>query len=92
MRGQLSRFVLGMTMSMAVIVARSPFAPAAEGDAAGLRITQDDSTLSIYDGTRLVLHYRCADVPKKPYADQLFSPAGVQVLRDSPPTTSTITV
>ncbi len=70
---------------MAIIVARSPAAPAAEGDAAKLRITQDDSTISIYDGKRLVLRYRYADVPKKPYVDQLLSPAGVEVLRDSPP-------
>ena len=52
--------------------------------AADLRIAQDASTVSIFDGNRPVLRYRYADVPKKPYADQLFSPAGVQVLRDSP--------
>ena len=53
--------------------------------AADLRIAQDQSTLSILDGQRPVLRYRYADVPMKPCADQLFSPAGVQVLRDSPP-------
>lgn len=85
MRAQRSRFVLGVMVSMAFIVASSPSAPAAEGGAAKLRIAQDDATVSIYDGKRLVLHYRFADVPKKPYVDQLLSPAGVQVLRDSPP-------
>ncbi len=85
MRAQLSRFVLGVMVSMAFIVASSPSAPAAEGGTAKLRIAQDDATVSIYDGKRLVLHYRYADVPKKPYVDQLLSPAGVQVLRDSPP-------
>ncbi len=49
-----------------------------------LRIAQDDSTVSVFDGDRLVLRYRYAGVPMKPYADQLFSPNGVQVLRDSP--------
>jgi hypothetical protein len=72
-------------MSTAIIVARSPGAPAAEGEAAKLRIAQDNSTISIYDGNRLVLRYRYAKVPKKPYVDQLLSPAGVEVLRDSPP-------
>jgi hypothetical protein len=57
---------------------------AAEGDAAGLRITSDATTISVFDGDRPVLRYRCAGVPMKPYADQLVSPAGVQVLRDSP--------
>jgi hypothetical protein len=72
-------------MSMALTAVRGPSAPAAEGGAAKLRIAKDNSTISVYDGRQLVLHYRYADVPKKPYADQLFSPAGVQVLRDSPP-------
>ena len=49
-----------------------------------LRIAQDNATVSIFDGDRLVLRYRYAGVPMKPYADQLFSPGGVQVLRDSP--------
>jgi hypothetical protein len=57
---------------------------AAEARAAELRITQDNSTVSIFDGDRLVLHYRFSGVPMKPYADQFFSPAGVQVLRDAP--------
>jgi hypothetical protein len=57
---------------------------AAEARAAELRITQDNSTVSIFDGDRLVLHYRFRGVPMKPYADQFFSPAGVQVLRDAP--------
>jgi hypothetical protein len=84
MRAQRSRFVLGLTMAVATILAGIPSRAAAQGDAK-LRIARDDSTASIYDGQRLVLHYRYADVAKKPYVDQLFSPAGVEVLRDSPP-------
>ncbi|MCD4727269.1 MAG: PmoA family protein, partial [Pirellulales bacterium] len=52
--------------------------------AGDLRIAQNDSTVSVFDGDRLVLRYRYAGVPMKPYTDQLFTPAGVQVLRDSP--------
>lgn len=51
---------------------------------AELRMAQDQSTLSILDGDRPLLRYRYTDVPMKPCVDQLFSPAGVQVLRDSP--------
>ncbi len=57
---------------------------ATEAAAAELRTTQDQSTVSILDGDKPVLRYRFTNVPMKPYADQLFSPAGVQVLRDSP--------
>ena len=49
-----------------------------------LRIAQDQSTVSIFDGNRPVLRYRYADVPMKPYVDQLFTPDGVQVLLDAP--------
>jgi hypothetical protein len=58
--------------------------PALAGETAGLRIEKDAATVSIFDGNRPILRYRYADVPMKPYADQLVSPAGVQVLRDSP--------
>ena len=84
MRAQLSRLVLGSIVGMAMVAASSSSLPAAEADAK-LRIARDDATLSIYDGQQPVLRYRFADVPKKPYMDQLFSPAGVEVLRDSPP-------
>jgi hypothetical protein len=52
--------------------------------AAELQVVRDASTISVQDGNRVVFRYRYADVPLKPYADQLVSPAGVQVLRDSP--------
>jgi hypothetical protein len=55
-----------------------------QASAAELRQVRDASTVSIFDGNRLVLRYRYAGVPMKPYADQLVSPAGVQILRDAP--------
>ena len=68
----------------ALALAVGCLAPAAQGWAANLRTVQDKSTISILEGDRPVLRYRFADVPQKPYADQLFSPSGVQILRDSP--------
>ncbi len=59
-------------------------AAATVGRADDLRIAQDDATVSVFDGGRPVLRYRYSGVPKKPYVDQLFSPGGVQILRDSP--------
>jgi hypothetical protein len=76
---------IGPTAMMVLFALAAGSPPsAAPGDKAGLRITMDSATLSISDGNRPVFRYRYADVPMKPYADQLVSPAGVQVLRDSP--------
>ncbi len=49
-----------------------------------LRCVRDDTTGTILDGDRPIVRYRYADVAKKPYVDQLFTPSGVQILRDSP--------
>ena len=43
-----------------------------------------DTGVVIKSGDRTVLDYRYQNVPFKPYVAQLFSPAGTQVLRDSP--------
>ena len=84
MYSQRLRFALATTMVVAAVTAFGSPASAAGGDAANLRIVQDSSTVSIFDGDRPSFRYRYAGVPMKPYADQLFSPDGVQVLRDSP--------
>lgn len=49
-----------------------------------LRITTDTTTVTILAGDKPLVRYRYADVPFKPYADQLFTPAGINILRDSP--------
>ena len=58
--------------------------PAAEKKSSDLRVKQESSTVSVSGGDRPVLRYRYDRVPMKPYVDQLFTPGGVQVLRDSP--------
>jgi len=50
----------------------------------GVRIAQEGSLLLIAAGERPILEYQCAPSPMKPYARRMFSPSGVQVLRDSP--------
>lgn len=45
----------------------------------------DKNTVTVVALDRPVVRYRYAGVPMKPYVDQLFSPSGVQVLRDSAP-------
>ena len=59
--------------------------PADDENAAGLHPKLGKDTVSVLDGDRPVLRYRYQGKElRKPYVDQLFSPAGVQVLRDSP--------
>jgi hypothetical protein len=71
-------FLVGSIALCSVFVHGNPMV------AAELRIAQDQSTVSVLDGDTLVFRYRYSDVPMKPCADMLVSPAGVQVLRDSP--------
>ncbi|MHC4618220.1 MAG: DUF6807 domain-containing protein [Planctomycetota bacterium] len=49
-----------------------------------LRITVDQDMLSVQAGKRLLLRYRYEESASKPYVRQLFSPAGVNMLRDAP--------
>jgi len=49
-----------------------------------LRIVQGRTAVSVLDGDRLLLEYRYAGVPFKPYVRRLFTPGGVNVLRDAP--------
>ncbi|MHC4623491.1 MAG: DUF6807 domain-containing protein [Planctomycetota bacterium] len=49
-----------------------------------MRITVDRDMLSIQTDKRLLLRYRYEESASKPYVQQLFSPAGVDILRDAP--------
>jgi hypothetical protein len=58
--------------------------PAAEPRAAAIRIAQNDTSVTVSAAGKPVLVYRFGGVPMKPYVKELYTPAGVQVLRDSP--------
>ncbi len=49
-----------------------------------LRISQNDAYVIVFDKNRPLLQYRYGFVSHKPYIKELFTPAGVQVLRDAP--------
>ena len=49
-----------------------------------LRLSQDREAVTVLSGERPVLEYRLDASPRKPFVSKLFSPSGVQVLRDSP--------
>jgi len=50
----------------------------------GIRITTEQNVISVDAGERPLLRYRYQDVPFKPYVQQLFSPDGINILRDAP--------
>jgi hypothetical protein len=49
-----------------------------------MRITMEADAVSIHRGQRSMLCYRYENVPFKPYIQQLYSPGGINVLRDAP--------
>ncbi len=65
------------TLSLVLLTAAEPSPPS-------LHVAQNKETITISAGNRQVLEYRHVQSPYKPYASKLFSPAGVQVLRDAP--------
>lgn len=59
--------------------------PSVAAEAPELKILSADSRIEIFSNDRPVLAYRFAAAPFKPYVQQLYTPGGVQILRDSPP-------
>ncbi len=49
-----------------------------------LEATRQPPVVEIHDGSRPLARYRYEKVPFKPYVQELFTPSGVNVLRDSP--------
>lgn len=49
-----------------------------------LRVITEVNVVSVCSGERVLMSYRYADVPFKGYMQQLFTPGGVNVLRDAP--------
>ncbi|MBN2593331.1 MAG: PmoA family protein [Sedimentisphaerales bacterium] len=47
-------------------------------------ITMEADAVSISQGQQSLLCYRYEDVPFKPYVQKLFSPSGINILRDAP--------
>jgi len=49
-----------------------------------LRITMEENIVSAHTGSRVLMRYNYKNVPFKPCVHELFSPGGVNVLRDAP--------
>jgi len=48
------------------------------------KITLEEDIVSVYADQRVLLRYHYENVPFKPYVQELFSPSGINVLRDAP--------
>ncbi|MGA2067315.1 MAG: DUF6807 family protein [Thermoguttaceae bacterium] len=66
-----------------LVVSAAGDATSAAAEAA-LKIAQAGDSITVTSDGRTVLGYQCTPSPLKPYVKQLATPAGVQVLRDSP--------
>ncbi len=66
---------------LALLITAIPYPAIAENS---MSITTGENAVSIHAGPRLLLRYPYKNVPFKPYVQQLFSPAGVNILRDAP--------
>jgi hypothetical protein len=60
------------------------FCASAGAQQTAMSIQQDNTSARVVLNGQPVLVYRFAGVPKKPYASELLTPGGVNVLRDSP--------
>jgi hypothetical protein len=49
-----------------------------------LRVADEGGFVAVLSGDRLVMRYKYEGVPYKPYVEQLCTPGGVNILRDSP--------
>ena len=75
----LARWNRAPLVALAILVAGLP----AHGQD-GLEITSDRSVVKVAAGERPVLEYQYVPRPRKPYVKALYSPGGVNVLRDAP--------
>lgn len=65
--------MLSLTASISQATEKGPF-----------RVVQNETFLVVFSGATPILQYRHDGSPYKPYIKELFTPKGVQVLRDAP--------
>ncbi|MCR4411519.1 MAG: PmoA family protein [Thermoguttaceae bacterium] len=75
-------FVPTRIVAVAAVALLAPAVSALAQD--GIHVNQEPSSITVLWGKEPLLRYQTAPNPGKPYVHSLFSPAGVNVLRDSP--------
>ncbi len=92
MLNSLTRWTLVLLAAGAAIVLSRP-APAAEsaaaaassGSSAAIAVHQDGTSMLVTRDDRTLMEYRLAASPAKPYVARLYTPGGVNVIRDQVP-------
>jgi hypothetical protein len=69
-------------ISPSALLAQS--AAVAVSDTVKVEVPEDDQSIAVKVDDRAILEYCKIESPNKPYVRKLFTPAGVQILRDSP--------
>lgn len=69
------------SLTLALLITTISYPAIAENS---MSITTGENTVSINAGSQLLLRYPYRNVPFKPYVQQLFSPSGINILRDAP--------
>ncbi len=59
-------------------------APPPESSVDTLTVVQEGNSVWVRQGERVLLRYRFGEVPYKPYVEELYTPDGIDILRDSP--------
>jgi len=83
-RGVTGTHIWLFVVALAITAAQTGQARPPRDGASSLRVEKKDNAVSIFAGERQVLEYRFVESPFKPYVARLFTPSGVQILRDSP--------
>src|SRR3990170_2782567 len=68
------------SLALSVLVLLGQKALAADS----VEFTKDNARITITADGKTLLKYKYAEVPCKPYVEEFYSPAGVNVLRDAP--------
>jgi hypothetical protein len=74
-------FIKAVTLCIASAVLMSANTALGENP---MQITTSKNTVSFHTGDNLLLRYCYNNVPFKPYVQQLYSPKGINILRDAP--------
>ncbi len=68
-----------------IAAATGPSGGIGAAEPAALRVSEGPTSATIRAGDRTLLEYRTAASPMKPYIRELYTPGGVQILRDALP-------
>jgi hypothetical protein len=76
--------VLGYSGWLAIVITTIFYSPAVADNRQKMVIGSDGKCINIHMGQKPLLSYRFGDVKFKPYVKELYTPAGINILLDSP--------